>query len=211
MERDGDSTDPRPLNVLDVGPRFAKGARTIGRRRLKPGIVAILDDDDIRRGAVCELYEYAIRGSGRGAGGFGIVYRVVDEVDANLIRQRLYDLMGARKFNSMIDRFQLRGYRHLLREDYIRHANNRHGDDRRESLHGQEGLTVDDFVRIPEITEPRYIVDAGFNSAGRPYLRYEKKVGSATIVFQELREAEDLLLFQTMRKEKATGGIRESE
>ena len=211
MESDGDRIDPGLIDASHVGIEFSKGAKTIGRRRLKPGIVAILNDDQTRCEAIRELHKYALGGSGRGAGGFGIIYRVVDEVEANLVRQRLYDLVGLRKFNSLIARFQLRGYWHLLREDYIRHACNRHGDDRRERLHGQEGLTADDFVMIPEITEPRYIVDAGMNASGRPYLRYQKRVGSTTIVFQELRESEDVLLFQTMRKEKATGGIRESE
>ncbi|MFI5381907.1 MAG: hypothetical protein ACHRHE_21635 [Tepidisphaerales bacterium] len=207
----GANEDAAHSGVEQVGFEFAKGARAIGRRRLKPGIVAILEDNETRRGAIRELYEYALRGAGRGAGGFGIVYRVVDENEANGIRQRLYDLMGPRRFNSMIGQFQLRGYWHVLREDYIRHAHNRHGDDYRERLHGQEGLKVEDFVRIPEITAPRHIVDAGTNANGRPYFRYEKSFDSSTIVFQELREAEDLLLFQTMRKEKVTGGIRGSE
>jgi hypothetical protein len=81
-----------------MGPNYLSGKTRIGRQRLPSGLVAILDDPKTLRGALLELYAYAMDVRTPDRPRRGIVYRVVPDEERLGIRYKLQKLVGMKRF-----------------------------------------------------------------------------------------------------------------
>ncbi len=101
-------------------------------------------------------------------------------------------------------------YKHVMETNAIKHALNRHGDEKAETNYGQVAITKDDFELIPEIIySPDEVVAGGkAKQTNLDTIKYKKTFDDGTTyVVEEVRKRRNKLAFKTMYKVKpATTG-----
>jgi hypothetical protein len=98
-------------------------------------------------------------------------------------------------------------YTHVVDKSGINHALKTHGTAEREEPRGQEPVTAEDILRIPEIlASPDSVEPAGKSRIGLPLIRYSKRFNGDTYYVEEVRGGRKELALQTMYKRKARGG-----
>jgi hypothetical protein len=101
----------------------------------------------------------------------------------------------------------VRGYKHTLDQDTIRHIEKRHGAGR-EQRPDQEPITKADYAKIPDIITSPDKIEAGRSSRGLPTIKYTKKIGSDHMFVEEEWTAQRRLVAKTFWKKKAALGNR---
>jgi hypothetical protein len=181
-----------------MGVHFDKASRMIGRQRLPSGLVAILDDASALRGAINELHDYAnnIREPNRSRK--GIVFRVVDVNERTAIVHKLCDRFGSdvSKHDGI---FCIPvGHWHLIDDSVTSHACNRHAIT--EGAQNHLLLTKEDFQRIPDVVNPRYIREFA-TAKNMPRIVYEREYDDfALVVVQEIQAKAGLAVKTAYRK-----------
>jgi hypothetical protein len=98
------------------------------------------------------------------------------------------------------------GYRHTIDVSGVNHAIKNHGNEKSEASRGQIAITEKDFEKIPEaLTTPDSISYMGKDAKGNDVIRYEKRLGDALYLFEEIRKGRRELAFETMYKRKIKG------
>lgn len=183
-----------------MGPHFQKGATRIGRDRLPPNHVAILDDPKTLIGAIRELWDYA------GAPGpkvpYKIVFRICTDGERDAYHHQLLNLEGAEHFAESINRFGLPTRRwHIIDSEHIAHARIRHSNPLTESAHGHVPVTLDDLCCVPEAISPRNIVSFEYAPAQPRVVYHLQRSDGLLVVVQELR-AKTGMVFKTAYKRR---------
>jgi len=134
-----------------MGPNFNKGARRIGRDRLPPGVVAIVEDVPLLELAIGEMHEFVVAGKRLESARAGIIFGVVD------VGERLAYNWNLQRVTDDVNFFvgDLLGLRHTLDLEHLTHIHHRHSDPAKEELHGQIPLTLEDILLIPQLVQPR--------------------------------------------------------
>ena len=178
---------------------FPSGITKLGRRRLPEGLVAILDDRVALGAAIVQLHEYANQDRTPGRPRRGIIYRVVEAWESQATRHKLYELCGNKKAPAHEAVFTFPcGHYHLIDDCGVSHACNRHAI--AEAAHPHLVLTVEDFVRIPEIVDPRHIVEFSI-TRGVPRIIYEREYdGRVLVVVEELQARAGLVVKTAYRR-----------
>jgi hypothetical protein len=130
----------------------------------------------------------------------GIVFRVVEEWERRAISQRLWSYFGPKAAPEQEDKFNVAvGHLHIIDDSGVSHAHTRHGP--REGEGHRLVLTVLDFMKIPDVVNPRYIGEFSMAKA-TPRLVYRKPYdGFNLVVVQELHQNAGLLI-KTVYKQK---------
>ena len=116
-----------------------------------------------------------------------IRYSIVDDAQAEKIKEATG--------------FDVKGYKHTIDSFGIRHAFSHHGDDKKESKHGQAGITANDIAKIPEIVaSPDNIEAVGKDANGNDLIRYSKKYDETIYYVEEIREGRMELMAKTLWK-----------
>jgi hypothetical protein len=173
----------------------------IGRKRLPPGLVAILDDPVTLDAAIGELHEYAIGNREPDRPRRGVVFRVVQVRECEAIVQKLWNYFGLKDAAGSAELFSVAlGHMHVMDDSAISHASNRHGAKEGELDH--LSLTVSDFMRIPEVVNPRHIVEFSV-AKGTPRIVYRKAYDRHVLaVGQELQMKAGMIAIKTAYKHK---------
>jgi hypothetical protein len=184
-----------------MGSYFNTAATMIGRKRLPPGLVAILDDQMALGAAIGELHEYAIANREPDRPRRGIVFRVVQVWECEAIVQKLWNYFGLKDAAANADLFSLAlGHMHVIDDSAMSHASNRHG-----AKHGKLdhlSLTVTDFMKIPDVVNPRHIVEFSV-AKGTPRIVYRKAYDRHVLtVVQELQMKAGMIAIKTAYKHK---------
>lgn len=170
-----------------MGPYFDSASTRIGRKRLPPGLVAMIEDPFVLREGIRELHEYATTNRQPNRPRRGIVFRVVEAWEQHAIMQRVCAYFGQKLLARYGSRFAVRvGDVHVVDDSVVSHAFNRHAIE--EGAHQSHlGLMLEDFQRIPEVVDPRYI--AKFTETrGMPRIVYERAYERFVIVvIEEIR------------------------
>jgi hypothetical protein len=95
----------------------------------------------------------------------------------------------------------IRGKRHVIPSDRIRHALNTHGVGN-EKDPKQEGITADDVSRFPDLVNDAKVTDVRVRGDNSVTITFEKRV-NGTYVMVELLRKDDTLEFFNMWKVKA--------
>jgi len=161
-----------------MGPCFAAGETRIGRTRLPAGLVAILTNTMQLRCAIAELHHYATTVRAPDRPRRGIVYRIVENWEVDALGHKLRNFYGSKLEEVEADFPFLAGHFHLLDDSTISHACNRHAI--AEGAHPHQLLEVGDFHLIPEVVDPRNIVEFSV-SKNMPRVVYEKAVDGRTL------------------------------
>lgn len=177
---------------------FDTASRRIGRSRLPAGLVAILNNPDSLRGAIDELHQYANNNREQKRPRMGIVFREVDEREQTAIMHKLCDQFG-RDVAEHDAAFSIRvGQWHLIDDSTISHACNRHAIT--EGAHKHSLLTREDFQRIPDVVNPRYIREFA-TVKNMPRIVYEQDYGElALVVVQEIQARAGLAVKTAYRR-----------
>jgi hypothetical protein len=183
-----------------MGPYFDNAATTIARKRLPPGLVAILDDPGALRATIGELHTYAVSNRAPDRARRGIVFRVIEEWERRALMEKLWNYFGPktapgqeRKFNVAI------GHMHIIDDSAMSHAYNRHGS--REGEPHDLLLGLLDFMQIPEVVDPRHLVEFSV-AKGMPRIVYRKHYDLfSLVVVQELQQKAGLVI-KTVYKRK---------
>jgi len=181
------------------GKVIKKPLVTIGRKRLPPGIVAVLDDPEGLRAAIRELHSYAKQNRGPGRPRRGIVFRVVEEWEYHAIRHKLADLFGPKYVSVNESLYSVPvGFLHFLDDSFVSHACNRHAV--AEGARHHLVLTPGDFERIPDVVNPRHIREFSM-SKGMPRIVYEREYdGMSLVVVEEVQSKAGLTVKTAYRK-----------
>jgi hypothetical protein len=181
------------------GPKFNAAMNAIGRRRLAPGLVAILDNAESLRTAIRELYAYGSGNKVPERPRRGIVFRIVEEWECQAIRHKLIDFFGPRHVAANEGLFSVPvGHLHFFDDSFVSHACNRHAIV--EGPHNHLLLTVDDFEKIPEVVDPRHIREFSITK-GMPRIVYERVYGvTALVVVQEIQSKAGLAVKTAYKK-----------
>lgn len=164
-------------------PEIAGSSLTIGRLRLPKGIVAIQDAPDALRAGIAVLHRYSVGNRQPDRPRCGIVFRVVDAREQQAIAHKIQKLAGMPAFNKGM--FQVTcGLWHIIDDRHVTHICNRHSDEEAEALHGQNPMLLEDFQRIPQVVQPRHIVEFTFTKR-MPRIIYRKALDTGVIVVVE--------------------------
>ncbi|MGD0771052.1 MAG: hypothetical protein ABSB42_22940 [Tepidisphaeraceae bacterium] len=182
-----------------MGPSFEKGLRTVGRRRLPDGVVAILDDHETLRAAIRELHAYAIQNRSRSRQRRAIIFRVVNAGERQAFLAKLSQFFGPKNLSiqESIYGFEV-GHFHFVDDSFMSHVTSRHSI---ETVPGHVAVTVDDLVCIPEIVNPKWIVNFRFIKK-MPRIIYERRYDRSTIVVVQEIQANAGLSVKTIYKKK---------
>jgi hypothetical protein len=182
-----------------LGPNYEKGLRTLGRRRLPAGVVAILDDPETLRAAIRELYAYAVHDRSKDRARRGIVFRVVNTQERHAYISKLADFFGAKNLSTREAVYGVPlGHFHIIDDSFISHVIARHST---EMSPGHLAVSVDDFTRLPEIISPARIVEFQLEK-GMPRVTYERRYDDGTFWVVEEVQAHAGLSAKTMYKNK---------
>ena len=77
------------------------------------------------------------------------------------------------------------GFEHEISEDFKRHVLKQHGDERKESLHGQTAIKPEDFEKIPKIINSPDITLIGAHDGKHDLIAYTKKMDDGTTFYIE--------------------------
>ena len=124
------------------------------------------------------------------------IYRKVDQAEADTIKQAA--------------NLDVSGFEHGIDEAAIRHVLNHHGNSETESARGQVAITLDDFVKIPEITDPSKADEIDYNAKtedGLPAIHYKKRYNGHVIVVEEVRTGRKRLALKTMWKTRSAPSV----
>jgi hypothetical protein len=182
-----------------MGPYFNAAATTISRKRLPAGLVAILGDPATLSAAIGELHAYANTNRANDRLRRGIVFRVVEEWERAAIVQKLWNYFGPSRAAEHERGYSVAvGHMHLIDDSAMSHACNRHGSS--EGEHHHLLLSISDFKKIPEVVDPRYIVEFSV-AKGMPRIIYRKTYdGFILVVVEELQEKTGLLIKTAYKK-----------
>jgi hypothetical protein len=182
-----------------LGPTFEKGLRTLGRRRLPAGVVAILDDPETLRGAIRELYDYALNDRSPTRSRRAIIFRVVSPGERHAYISKLEQFFGAKNLSSQESVYGVPvGYWHIIDDSFVSHVVARHFAEPEPSLLpvGAEDLTL-----VPELINPRWISEFAFTKK-MPRVVYERKYEHSSIVVVQEIQARLGLNVKTIYKKK---------
>ena len=195
----GETSHKRGFKIIRIRSQYVvmksedgvweQGADSIGQEKLPNGMRAILDDPQFMRNAIEEIASETCKADQGVRPLRGLVYRLVDEMEA----QQISKATG-------ID--MLAGFRHTIDNYAIEHALKKHGNPLFEAKRGQIALTIDDFTKIPEITTPANIDSTANNERGMPIVLYKKRYNGVIYVVEEVRKGRKQLAFVSMRKLK---------
>jgi hypothetical protein len=183
-----------------MGPHFNAATTMIERKRLPPGLAAVLNDPGVLRAAIGELHSYASTNQAEGRPRRGIVFRVVKDWERQAIRQKLWSYFGPKDAPAREAFFDvLTGHMHIIDDSAVSHAHARHGA----RSEGNEllVLTILDFMKIPEVVDLRYLVEFSV-AKGMPRLVYQKSYDRCTLVVVEELHKNAGLLIKTAYKKK---------
>ncbi len=171
------------VGVAEDGPIYGDG-------NLARGLVSVAGDPTEAIHAIEDLYQYSV--DQPGAPRRGIVYRIVNDVEARAFKEK-----------TGID---VAGYQHVIDSYGIRHSMRNHGTPETEEPRGQVPITVDDFRHIGEVTRPENIVRVSQKRGMPPMVEYEMDAGDYVIVGEEVRSKRRHLALQTIYKRKKGEG-----
>lgn len=90
-------------------------------------------------------------------------------------------------------------YVHIIDNYAIKHIIGEHGDAQKEEKRGQVAVTLDYFLKIPEVlANPDKILDGGQTKIGRRVIVYEKRINGTIIYVEEVRTKRKELALQTL-------------
>lgn len=179
-----------------MGPNFNAGATRLGRDRLPPGIVAILDQPETLRLAFGEMYDFVADGNLLSSGRAGVIFRTVSDGERDALNVSVQKVCG--DVNAACG--NTAGFRHLLDVNHIRHICNSHGNAEAERARGQIAVAKEDFYRIPEVVLPYNLVQC-ILAADSPRLVYSRECeGASLVVVEEIRRARKELVVITLYK-----------
>jgi hypothetical protein len=185
-----------------MGPNFDKGKTRIGRERLPPGIVAILDDQEMLRGAILELLAYATDVHTAEKMRRGIVYRLVSDAERQAITYKLQDFFGMKRFLPEERTYTVpTGHWHFMDDRAVSHANTRHGIVETGSSAGHLALAPLDFCQVPSVVHSRNIVEFCVTK-GMPRIVYEQAFDEGTLRVVEEIQAQAGLAFKTCYRKR---------
>ena len=169
---------------------MASRSRYIGRVKLPEGMVAILDNMELAKREIVNIYREAAHSNGTKERE-GVVYRLADRVESN----KIASLLGITLPDQM---------KHSFINYEARHTYKEHGDATKEHLRGQLNINDSDMALVPDITIPENIIAAGFDAKNkRPKVFYMQKVNGHILVVEEVRTGQSELAFNSMRKYKS--------
>lgn len=93
-----------------------------------------------------------------------------------------------------------KGLVHSIDPNEVRHAMKEHGNPLSEESRGQEAITPEDFVRIPDVVKNYDSVESSVTDQGIPALVYRKKIGNTIFVVEEIRNKRHEAAFKSMWK-----------
>ncbi|HVT89928.1 MAG TPA: hypothetical protein VHD56_13825 [Tepidisphaeraceae bacterium] len=182
-----------------MGPNYEKGSTRLGRNRLPQGVVAILDDAATLNGAIEELHHYASESKSPNRPRRGIIFRVVTPGEREAFIEKLIQFFGSKNLASQLDIYSYPvGHPHLIDDSLMSHASNRHSI---ETVHGHIAVTIEDYLRIPEIVRPKYIREFAFTRQ-MPRIVYERMYNNCTIVVIQEIQAKAGLSVKTIYKKR---------
>jgi hypothetical protein len=185
-----------------MGPNFYLGVTSLGRNRLPPNCVAILDDPALLAAALAELHAYAVTPSvGLAKTRYSIIFRIVDDRELNGFHHKLRTLLDPVRFMDNAALYGVAaGQWHMIDSDHLTHVCNRHTEENREKQRGHVAVTAPDFQRIPDVIATGNITEFA-QTQGRPRIIYRKRYpdGELTVI-QEIRSKG--MTFKTMYKKK---------
>ncbi|MEI7733203.1 MAG: hypothetical protein WCO56_26770 [Verrucomicrobiota bacterium] len=95
------------------------------------------------------------------------------------------------------------GYVHAVDTYSLKHIHNSHGNPEKEAARGQVHVTREDIEKIPEIVQHADKIEyGGKTKLGREAIRYTKKMGPNTILIEEVRTKQKLLIPASFMKFK---------
>jgi hypothetical protein len=97
-----------------------------------------------------------------------------------------------------VAKIDLSGYNLELRSNQVKHAMNRHGNEKAEALRGQQAITVEDIINLPSIVCDFDVVSVGKDSS----LHFVKDINGATTAVTVHAAGKRSLSLQTMYKKK---------
>lgn|GEM_PF-6047701 len=162
-------------------------------------MVAILNDSFALTGAIGELHAYATTNRESDRLRRGIVFRVVEEWEPHAIRQKLWSYFGPKSAPSQVNKFAVNvGHMHIIDDSGVSHTQSRHGP--REAADHDLAVTLAEFKKIPEVVNPRYIVEFSI-AKGMPRIVYRKFFdGFSLVVVEELQYKAGLLVKTAYRQ-----------
>lgn len=184
---------------------FERAPKIIGRRRLPAGLIAVLNNAAMLRAAIEELHTYANGNREAGRPRRGLVFRVVEAWEQEAFVQKLHNLYGSKHPWCREGKFFIPlGHLHIIDDSLMSHACNRHAIT--EGTHPHLILSIDDFRRIPEVVNPRNIVEFAFEK-GMPRVIYEKAYEQKVlVVVQEIQASAGLAVRTAYKKREGRGG-----
>jgi hypothetical protein len=106
------------------------------------------------------------------------------------------------------------GYEHGIDEAAVRHIFKSHGNAATEAARGQVAVTREDFLQLPEITDPDKAdsVEYGLKTeSGLPAIRYKKRINGHIVVVEEVREGRNRLALKTLWKTRAARDMSDQQ
>lgn len=114
-----------------------------------------------------------------------VIEKLSSELADYLIEESDFDLHG---FNFSIDAYAVK---HILKN---------HRDKAKENNRGQEVITEEDLLLLPEIlNEPDIVFYDGKNKLGKDCFQFQKTIGNRYIIIKEVRTGKKQLALNTMR------------
>jgi hypothetical protein len=145
-------------------------------------MVSAINDQATFDLALRELHRYATIEKPTNKARFGIVFRIVTAEERQSIIYKLQNILGVRNHNESCGRFHVPlGQLHIVDDSMLAHTWNRHANREEESERGQLAITLEDLIRLPQVMQPRNIINFVVE-CGMPRIVYARDDDEGTLI-----------------------------